>query len=1232
MSWRADAAPQPLLSKPPLPQSPRPHPRSRLSLLAAATLLAPLFAALPANAATNTDATAVTNPAALVDPLVGTGSGGAVVGQVDTFPGADVPFGMLQWSPDTTSRPPGGGYNYDDSQITGFSLTHVSGPGCAIAGDFPILPLAGALPADPDSATASFTHAAESAHPGSYSVTAGGVRTQLAATARTGLAQFTYPATTQAQLLVKAADSANGSSSASFQTLGDQEITGAVTSGHFCGQPDGYTVYFAARFDRPFTASGTWGGTSAAQITKSSGSAAVTEHGKQSPQPKRYPTSANRSANHSATAQQGSGVVAGGWLTFDTTHDPDVRMQVAVSYVSAQGALGNLAAEARSWNVGTVAAQATAAWNRQLGTISIRGGSRTAQSTFYTALYHASLEPSLFSDANGEYPGFDNKIHRVQPGHAQYANYSGWDIYRSEAPLLATIDPRVAADMATSLLNDAAQGGWLPKWPVANGYTGVMNGDAADPILADFYAFGARDFDAKTALADMVNGANATAGTPGQGWYVERPNAAAYIANGYVPNTGSDSISPVPNGASETLEYALDDFSISRLAQYLHQDSTSRTFAGRSQNWANVFDTADGYVEPRDASGAFPSGPAVQTDSGFGQNGFQEGNAAQYTWMVPQNLNGLIQGIGGEQAAAARLDSYFTQLNAGPNAPYHWQGNEPAFDTPWAYDSVGQPWKTQAIVHQISTQLYSATPGGEPGNDDLGAMSSWYVWAALGVYPQTPGVPMLVLGAPQFPHAVIHGAYGDLRVNAAGAGDTYISSLKVNGRPTQHTWIDATRTHELDYTLSTSPNTSWGTAPGDAPPSFGAGPVHFPPSTRAALAVAPGQLRLTPGTGTTVTVEADNTLGTSGPATVTWSATAPSGLSASPSSGTITAPAGGTAHTTVTIAAAPGMATGYYQVSFAAHASNGATLPTVSLLATVAQPGESIPTAYVSNYSDNTVTPVDTRTRNAGPPIPVGGGPDGMITAGGKLFVANNNTNDVTVIDTTTNAVLATVPVGSVAADVAATPDGKTVWVTNFGDGTVQPIDVATLAAGPPIAVGSQPERLAVSPDGKQLWVANQGSGTVSDIDLASRTVTHTAAVGPAPFGVAVTPDGSRVFVTNGGSASVSVIDAATDSVTATVPTGAGPQYVQITPDGKTAYVADFGAGGVTPITVATNAPGSFIPTGSGAYAVGFSPDGTTAWVVDTNVNNVVPVSVATGTPGAAVTVGNVPDGVTVID
>ncbi|WP_051966389.1 GH92 family glycosyl hydrolase [Kitasatospora mediocidica] len=1195
----------------------------RTLLLAGAVLAAVALAPAAASADTVAVPAAVSDPASLVDPFVGTGSGGDVVGQVDTFPGADVPFGMLQWSPDTPSRPPGGGYDTADSSITGFSLTHLSGPGCAVAGDFPFLPLTGALPADPSTATAPFEHASESAHPGSYATTAGGVRTELAVTARTGVGRFTFPAIAQAQLLVKAASSENGGSAADLRTVGDHEITGSVTSGHFCGQPDTYTVHFAAVFDRPFTASGTWSGASPSAVRVDAGSGSVAVSGSQHPADQQLTNSQHDAA---------TGVVAGGWLTFDTRSDPVVGMRVAVSYVSVAGAEANLHSDSGSWDVPAVAAQATRLWNRQLRAVTIAGGTRTRQATFYTALYHSLLHPNLFSDADGRYPGFDGAVHTAPPGHAQYSNFSGWDIYRSQVPLLAQVAPAQTADMATSLLNDADQGGWLPKWPVANGYTGVMNGDPADPILADAYAFDARGFDAGHALDAMVHGAQSSTGAPGQGWYVERPHGADYLSHGYVPNVGSDSISPVPNGASETLEYALADFSIGQLATALGKSGTATQFQQRAQNWANLFDTATGYIRPRDADGAFPPGPPVQTTGGFGQSGFQEGNAAQYTWMVPQDLRGLIDGMGGDQVAAARLDQYFSRLNAGPNQPYHWQGNEPAFDTPWAYDSVGQPWKTQSTVRAVMDSLYGLTPGGEPGNDDLGAMSSWYVWAALGVYPQTPGTATLVLGSPLFPHAVLHGPDGhDLTINAnsAAGGGSYVQQLAVDGRPSSHTWVDLNRTHRLDFTLGATPDTHWGTAPGDAPPSYDGGRPAFPPTTRAALTASPGQVRIAPGGGTTVAVTVDDTAGNA-PATVSWQADAPAGLTVGPAGATVTAPAGADATTSVALTAAAGTATGYYQVALTGHTADGAVLARTRLLVTVAQPGQTIPTAYVSNYSDNTVTPVDTRTRNAGPPIAVGSGPDGMTTASGQLFVANNNSNDVTVVDLTTDAVTATVKVGSTAADAAPTPDGKTVWVSDFGDGTVQPIDTATLTAGPPVKVGGQPERLRVRPGGGELWVADQGDGTVSVVDLATRAVTHTVAVGAAPFGVAFAPDGSRAYVTDNGAGTVSVIDTASYQVTATVPVGSGPEYVAVAPDGRTAYVAASGAGGVTPIDTATLTAGPLIPTGSGSYALAFAPDGGLLWAVDSNVNEIRPVDPATATAGQPITVGNVPDGVTV--
>ncbi|WP_049871720.1 GH92 family glycosyl hydrolase [Catenulispora acidiphila] len=1149
------------------------------------------MAFLPQDSATAAAAGPVTDPAALVNPLIGTGSGGDVVGQVDTFPGAVVPFGMVQWSPDTSSRPPGGGYNYADSSITGLSLTHVSGPGCAIAGDFPVLPLSGAVPADPASAQQPFSHASESATPGAYSVTlapgtpsAVGVR--LSATTRTGLAEFSFPATDQAHVLVKSAGSAAGSSAATFAVSGDREISGSVASGHFCGQPNSYTVYFAARFDRPFTSSASWAGGT------------------------------------------------GGTLTFDTRHASTVRMQVGISYTSAAGARRNLAAEATSWSVSDVARAAHNAWNQQLRKIEISGGTAAEQASFYTALYHTQLDPNVIDDADGSYPGFDGKTHTAARDHHQYSDFSGWDVYRSETQLIAMLDPQRGSDMARSLLADADQGGWLPKWPSVNGYTGVMNGDAADPMLADLYAFGARDFDVHQAVAAMVHGAQGT-GTPGQGWYVERPHGQDYIADGYVPNVGSDSISPVPNGASETEEYAVADFAISRLAQAGGDAADAGVFLKRSQNWASVFNTATGYIQPRDAGGAFPSGdPVTAGQSGFGQSGFQEGNTSQYTWMVPQNLRALFDGMGGDAAVRQRLDTYFTQLNVGPNQPYHWQGNEPAEGTPWAYDSAGAPWETQRVVRQIVSTLYAPTPGGEPGNDDLGAMSSWYVWATLGLYPQTPGVPMLALGAPLFTSEVIHAGANTVTVKAPQAGDAapYIQALKVDGRTSQHAYLMLDgRPHHLDYSLGAAPNQAWGSAPQDAPPSFSAGPVSFPPSTRAAVTVTPQQVRVAPGETTQVAVKVDNTLGST-PATVTWTAQGPAGLTATPSQATVTIPAGGAVSTAVALAPAAAMASGYYQVAVQAKASNGAAIPTTDILATVAAPGVFIPTAYVTNYSDGTLTPVDIRTGNAGPPIPVGSGPDGeAITPDGKrLFVANNNTNNVTVIDTTDNHVIGTVTVGNVAADVAATPDGKTVWVSDFSDGTVQPIDVATLTAGTPVKVGSQAERVAVNPAGTQLWVADQGDGTVSVVDLASRTVVHTVAVGAAPFGIAFAHDGSKAYVTNGGGNSVSVIDTGAAAVSATIPVGAGPQGIRVSPDGSVVYVADSGAGGVTPIATATGVAGPLIPTGSGAYAVGFTPDGSVAWVVDTNTNDVRPVTVATGAVGAAVKVGNVPDGIVV--
>ncbi len=760
-------------------------------------------------------------PSALVDTFVGTGVGGTSVGSIDTFPGADMPFGMLQWSPDTSpDRAFGGGYAFKDSAISGFSLTHMSGPGCAVYGDIPILPTVGALGVDPAKTTAPFSHSSEVASPGNYAVTLGrpAVRAELATTTRAGLGRFSFPGQADANVLFKVADSAAGSVRSVVSVVGDREVDGSVVSGHFCDTVGLYRLYFAARFDAPFHAFGTWHGS------------------------KMVPGS------RTSTKPQ-----SGAFVRFGSAKRA-VQMQVGVSFVSVDDARMNIDAEQPGWDMGALRRRDSAVWNALLGRIQVGGGSDADERTFYSQLYHSLLHPNVFDDANGDYIGFDGKVH-VAGGYTQYANFSGWDIYRSEVQLLALLAPAQTGDMVTSLLADAAQGGGLPKWPIANVESAQLNGDSADAFIASAYAFGARNFDVHGALVDMVRGA--TDPTVKNGGYLERQDLAQYLAKGYVQAGAFDVTSlPYTVGASETLEYAIDDFAVAQLAQGSGDVTTARALLTRAQNWRNLVNPATGYLAGRRADGTFPPGPAFQRSSlpGIGQVGFEEGNAIQYTWSVPQNLRGLFDALGGNGAVTAKLDTLFTHLNAGRKQPYDWAGDEPSLGTPWEYDYAGAPWRTQEVVRRIATSLYAPTPDGEPGNDDLGAMSSWYVWAALGLYPVTPGRGELELGSPLFPHETV--MLGDGRtivIEAPGASPAtpYVRGLEAGGLagaadqcmasvpaatpfsgstsarpapvPYSCPWLPATVSDtgaQLDFTVSRTPDTTWGAGPTEAPPSF----------------------------------------------------------------------------------------------------------------------------------------------------------------------------------------------------------------------------------------------------------------------------------------------------------------------------------------------------------------------------------------------------------------------------
>ncbi len=483
----------------------------------------------------------VSDPTSLVNPFIGTADG------VNTFPGADVPFGMVQWSPDTPSRPDGGGYSYDDTSIIGYSLTHLSGPGCQAEGDVPILPTTGAIGRHPVNETEPLVHQEETATPGYYDLDAGGVDTQLTTTTRSGMAIFTFPSgATDGNLLFKLSDSETEVSASQFTVVTDKEVDGWVTTGGFCGASNTYTLHFDMVFNRAFATFGTW-----------------------------------------------NNIGTGAYLSFDTTTNKEVEAKVGISYVSTADAALNRTIENPGWNFDSIRTAAQRSWQAMLDEVKVGGGTPTQETNFYTALYHSLLEPNVFSDVNGQYMGYDGQVEQVvAPQTAQYANYSGWDIYRSEIPLEAVLAPQQTSDIVTSMLNDYTETGQLPKWSENDGESYVMVGDPADGIIADAYAFGATHFNAQQALTDMV----AEADAPG----TIRPGLSSYEADGYLPVDGSYGCCNFYGPVSTQEEYDTADNSIAQFASELGESTVAQTFATRAQEFGRTSSTrGPGSCSPR---------------------------------------------------------------------------------------------------------------------------------------------------------------------------------------------------------------------------------------------------------------------------------------------------------------------------------------------------------------------------------------------------------------------------------------------------------------------------------------------------------------------------------------------------------------------------------------------------------------------------------------------------------
>ena len=766
-------------------------------------------------------------PSALVDPLIGSAGGG------NTFPGATLPYGMVAWSPtsttgDQTSTGAANGYQYDATRIRGLSLTHVNGAGCnpGAAGDVPIMPFVGDVMSSPSADTkdavyaADFSHADEKAVPGRYTLgLKSGAGADLAVSERAGVADFTFPSDRPANLLFRVSNSLNGSEDAHVDIdAAHRKVTGWVRTGAFCGRRANggvnnrksyYKLYFSASFDRAFSSVGTWkDGTLSPGSTTASGGEG-------------YATGADR-------AGRGSG----GWVGFDTASDNDVRMRVGISYVSLGGAEANLRDEIDPRaSVADVARAGARAWDRELSTVRVEGGSAARRQTFYTALYHSLMQPNLISDTDGRYWGMDQSVHGLARGQrAQYSNFSGWDQYRAQIQLLALLKPTVAGDFAQSLYNFAGQnGGVWDRWVHVSGATHVMTGDPSAATLATFYAMGVRNFDYEGAFDSLVRQATvphpdglSDAGCPGQ-CVGQRPNLAQYLSSHYA----AQDVCHCWGGAAETLEDAVADSALARWAKLLGRDTEAEVFGQRAAYWRNVFNpeaTADaGYIQARrlDGSWVTPFNPASDV-------GFAQGTSATYTWMVPQDVQGLAEAMGGRDVAAARLDGFFHTADGswsvrGGDPLRYDPTNEPGIHAPWLYNTLGQPWKTQATVRQILDTVYGTGPAGLPGNDDLGTMSAWYVFSALGLYPQTPGSANLLLGAPVFPAAVVdRPGRSDIRISAPDADGThaFVDAVRLDGVAYRRSWADAGLTRSggtLTFRLAEQPNTEWATDPANLP-------------------------------------------------------------------------------------------------------------------------------------------------------------------------------------------------------------------------------------------------------------------------------------------------------------------------------------------------------------------------------------------------------------------------------
>lgn len=736
-----------------------------------------------------------------VNPFIGTQDDG------NTYPGAAVPFGMVQFSPDTGHY---AGYDYDQDRIRGFSLVHLSGVGCGLGGTLPVLPTTGEVTSTDNADYAlGYTHDEEEAAPGYYRVDlhgeAGVIGAELSATERTAVQRYTFPATGQANVLLNTGQALNGVDSSTVRITGDRTVETEITVSGFCQATEPQTIHTVTTFDRPFTAHGTWAGD---EVTGGSG-------------------------------ESSGGGRRGAYVTFDTTDgDTDVEAVTAMSYVGPDGARRNLEAERSTFD--DARAAATAAWEDRLATVRVARGAQEDLRTFYSSLYRSFLAPNVASDVDGRYRGWDQEVHEAEEGFTYYQNFSLWDTYRTQQQLLYLLAPDESADMALSLVRQGQQGGWLPRWGYGAVETNIMTGDPVTPFLVSAWNQGLLEGHEEEAYELLRE--NADRVPPSDSPFNGRAANAEYIEQGFVPHEPTRSGKPgdydFDHGGSATLEYALADAMLSTMAEGLgHHDDAAR-YAARGQSFRNVFDPRTGAFRARDDAGMFVGDPDPAHSEGF-----HEGTAVQYQWLVQQDVPGLFDLLGGTPAAVEDLDAFFAyeQLLEDPegtardvwvNGTYDYYGwetynpnNEPNLHAPYMYLWAGEPWKTTDVVRAAAT-LFTDGPHGVTGNDDLGTMSAWHVLSSVGIYPIAPGADLWGLSTPRFDDvriALDEDVFGtdELRVTADGVTDEarYTQAASLGGEPLDRAWVtgdELVAAGGLDVAVGSAPS-DWATAPEASP-------------------------------------------------------------------------------------------------------------------------------------------------------------------------------------------------------------------------------------------------------------------------------------------------------------------------------------------------------------------------------------------------------------------------------